>query len=139
MKKLVLLLFALGILTFQFGCTTTRYMSFQQASEPKYSRDHLVLHTPKTTYDLYNYRFTDEMLQGSLKQIADKKKSGVHVFTYMNFEFSSVQDSILQISIPKSNIETVMNRSFSLSKTILLIWICGAPIYAASMVLIYGL
>ena len=138
MNKAVSILLAYCILIIQFGCTTTRYMSFQQVSEPKYSRDHLVLHTPKTTYHLYDYKFTEETLQGTLKPVMNEKKVGVHVYTNLNFEIGLSQDSIVQITIPKSNIETVNFHSISIGKTALLVWICAAPIYSLIIVLVAG-
>lgn len=142
MKKAASILLVYCILVIQIGCTTTKYLSFQQTSEPKFSRDHLVLHTPKTTYYLYDYKFTEETLEGSLKSLADKKKFGVHVYTNLNFELGLGQDSILQVTIPKSNIETVKFHSLSIGKTALLALIVGDGIlalYVGAMVMIYGL
>lgn len=141
MKKIVVLL-SLAILIFQFGCTTTRYVSFQQASEPKYLRDHLVLHTPETTYHLYDYKFTKETLEGNLKPLTDQKKFGLHVFTNLNFELGLGQDSILQITIPRSNIETVKFHSLNIWKTALLALLVGdgvLALYSVTMIMVYGL
>lgn len=141
MKKIVVLL-SLAILIFQFGCTTTRYVSFQQASEPKYLRDHLILHTPKTTYLLYDYKFTEETLEGSLKSLTDQKKFGVHVYTNLDFELGLGKDSILQITIPKSNIETVKFHSLNIWKTALLAFLVSDGILTLSvvtMIMVYGL
>lgn len=142
MKKAVLILFAYCILIIQIGCTTTKYLSFQQTSEPKFSRDHLVLHTPKTTFYLYDYKFAEETLKGSLKSMADKKKFGVHVYTNRNLELGMGKDSILQVTIPKSNIETVKFHSLSIGKTALLALIASDGIlalYGVTMIMVYGL
>jgi hypothetical protein len=117
-------------------------MSFQKASEPKYSRDHLVLHTPKTTYHLYDYRFTEETLEGSLKSLTDEKKVGLHVYTNLDFEIGLDKDSILQITIPKSNIETVKFHSLNIWKTALLAFLVSDGIltlYVVTMIMVYGL
>jgi len=117
-------------------------MSFQQASEAKPSKKHLILHTPKSKYNLYDYKFTEETLEGFLKSLTDKKKFGLHVYTNLNFEIGLGKDSILQITIPKSNIETVRFHSLNIWKTALLAFLVSDGIltlYVVNMIMVYGL
>lgn len=139
MKKYIIAIFVFGVITLTFSCTTTRYTSYKSARGSIVKKGYLILHTPQTTYNLVDYEFNEENLRGTLKGLENQNKLGLHVYTDLNFDREMAKDTTLHVIIPKPNIEDIQTKSFSLGKTILLVWLCFAPIYSASMVLIYGL
>lgn len=131
MKKLTSWLLVYCILLIQVGCVTTRYLSFEQAAEAKHKK-FLVLHTPKQVFNLYNYTFTDEGLNGTLKPVISERLVNLHVYTNLHFDLKDSQISSNQIFIPKSNITNLTVPSLGAGKTLLII---GAGIGLATLVM----
>lgn len=115
----------------QIGCVTTRYLSFEQAAEAKH-KEFLVLHTPKQVYNLYNYTFTKEGLNGTLNPLISQRLVNLQVYTNLNFELKDSRISANHIFIPKSNITNLTVPSLSAGKTLLII---GVGIGLATLIM----
>lgn len=97
---------ALCILLFQTGCTTSKLISMKEASSLK-SKKFLVLHTPIKTYHLYNYRFTNNTLEGSLATFQKNYTARINVYTDVIINMKSSQDLNQFITIKEQNILSI--------------------------------
>jgi len=107
MKKLISLALSFCILIMQSGCTATTHLTMDEASHAKSEKNFLVLHTPNKLYRLYDYKFTENTLEGTLKQYASKTKNDLHVYTSLNFELNSDPESSQFITVKKTDINNM--------------------------------
>lgn len=133
MKKFVSILLAYCILILPTGCTTTKYLSLEEASSVKTDKNYLVLHTPQKLYKLYDYKFTENALEGTLKQYSGKKNNKLQVYTPINFELKSDINSNQFITLERVNIEKITYSTPEADKTV---WIIGAGVLTIIVILI---
>lgn len=132
MKRLVSILLAYCILIIQIGCTTTKYLSFQQVKETKSSKNYLTLHTPQNIFIVENYMFTNESLEGNLMSLSDEKKDGIHVYTEQYIDSDSIPNKSSYIIIPKSNINIITKPYYNKKNTKYLVASVGILIFLIS-------
>jgi len=121
MKKVTSVLLSYCILIFQFGCTTTRFLSMEQAKTVNSPPQTLILHTPTTLFELFDYTFTEHTLEGNLKSFSKSTKPKMDVFISTNFDLNSYSNSGKHIIIKRLDIEYVTYTSHSVGKTFVLI------------------
>lgn len=107
MKKLVSVLLAFCMLVLQFGCAPAIRVSMDRAQRMNSKKYSLVIHTPENKYNLYAYRFTEDVLLGELGRYSKPRKKAFHVYTNVNFDLYSTHNSSQPIALERSNIEKI--------------------------------
>jgi len=106
MKKIISILLAYCILLLPTGCSTSKLLSMKEASLVK-NKKYLVLHTPTKTYNLYNYNFSENSLDGSLAAFSKDKKARIHVYTNQIFDLKPTLEYDQFISLKDVNIQSI--------------------------------
>jgi hypothetical protein len=122
MKKLTSVILVFGILNITFsGCTSSKLISVEEASQQQHNSEYLILHDLKKTYVLNNYEFTETKLKGELTAYSKKGGNKVHVYTPLSFDIQVVKDSSQYFEMDKLNISKIAFIKNKTDATILLI------------------
>ena len=122
MKKLISVICIFGILNLTFtGCTYSKLLSIDEASQQQNKSKYLILHDLKKTYLLNSYEFTDTKLKGELTAYSKKGGGNVHVYTQLNFDIQVVKNSSQYFEMDKSNISKIAFIKNNTEATVLLI------------------
>lgn len=106
MKKIISILLAYCILLLPTGCSTSKLLSMKEASSIK-KKKFLVIQTPVKTYNMYNYNFTEDRLEGSLVGFSKDNKARIHVYTNKIFDLKPTLDYNQFVTINEINIQSI--------------------------------
>jgi len=121
MKKFLSVWLAFCILILQYGCTTQRTVPINEAQEKHKNKTTLLLHTPNSRYQLINYKFTAETLQGNLDEYSGNNLNILHVYTDQSFNYNPYEENLQAIIIPISKISEIKYGKFDGIKTFLIV------------------
>jgi hypothetical protein len=119
MKKLISILLSICILILAPGCQSAKLLSMEEASAMSTDKKYIVLHTPKWTYKLYNYKFTDESIEGDLMKFTGKNTYAINVYTIFLLDFKLDNEESQFVKVPRSVIEKITYAKDSPEKTAL--------------------
>jgi len=119
MKKLISILLTICILILAPGCQSAKLLSMDEASAMSTDKKYIVLHTPKRTYKLYNYKFTDDSIEGDLMKFSGKNTYAINMYTIFILDFKLENKESQYIKLPKSVIEKITYAKDSPGKTAL--------------------
>ena len=106
MKRIISILLAYCILILPTGCSTSKLLSMEEASFVK-NKKYLVLHTPTKTYTLYNYKFSENTLEGNLAAFSNNSKAKINVYTDQIFDLKPTVNNKQFISLNVINIQSI--------------------------------
>jgi len=119
MKKFVSILLCYCILMLPTGCRSSKLLTTDEAATMKETQNYLVLHTPLRNYKIYNYKFTNDSIEGNLRVISPSKSKTINVYIKFNFDVNLKSNSSEFVRISKSDITKITYRKFSAEKTII--------------------
>ena len=106
MKRIISILLASCILMLPTGCSTSKLLSMEEASLVKNNK-YLLLHTPTKTYNLYNYKFSENTLEGNLAAFSKNSKARINVYTDQIFDLKPTPNNKQFISLNVINIQSI--------------------------------
>jgi hypothetical protein len=122
MKKLFSIILAFSMLNLTFsGCTSSKLLSIEEASQQQHKSEYLILHDFKKTYILNNYEFTETKLKGELTAYSKKGGGNVHVYTPFNFDIQVVKNSSQYFEMNRTGISKIAYIQNNTGVTVLLI------------------
>lgn len=119
MKKFISVLLCCCILMLPAGCRSSKQITTNEAETMKGAQNYLVLHTPNRNYKIYNYKFTNDSIEGNLRLITPSKPNTINVYTEMNFDIEFNRNTSKFIKLAKSDITKVTYSRFSIENTVL--------------------
>lgn len=119
MKKFVSILLCYCILMLPTGCRSSKLLTTDEAATMKEAQNYLVLHTPLRNYKIYNYKFTNDSIEGDLRAISPSKSKTINLYTEFNFDINLNRNSSKFVRLSKSDITKITYKEFSTEKTIL--------------------
>jgi len=121
MKKLISVFLVLGILNITFsGCTSSKLLSVEEASQIQPDKKYLILHDLHREYTLNNYEFADNKLKGELTRLSKIHGYNIHVYTSHNFDVKVDKNSSLYVELDRSEISKITYTKIKTGSTILL-------------------
>lgn len=105
----------------QFGCTTSRLISMNDAKVKESKKNSLVLHTPGSRYQLLDFKFTEDGIEGKLDDYSGDNTNIFHVYTDLNFYYNQYQKSNQFIKVPNKNIQKIKYSKSDRLKTVALV------------------
>ena len=122
MKKLISIILVFGILNISFpGCTSSKLLSVEEASQMQQSKKYLILHDQSKTYRLDDYEFTNTKLKGELTMYSKKSGNNIHVYTPLNFQLLVSENKSQYFEMDRSNIDKMIYLKNKTDATVLLI------------------
>lgn len=121
MKKFISILLCYCVLTLPTGCTMYKPLATVDAETVPGAQNYLILHTPTRNYEISNYKFTRDSIEGNLGRNVSSRMNTINIYTQLNFDIKLNMTSTKFIRISKSDISKISYRKFSLGNTILLI------------------
>jgi hypothetical protein len=122
MKKLISVILVFSILNITFsGCTSSKLISVEEASQMQNSNKYLILHDQLRTFRLNNYELTDNKLKGELTKLTKKSGNNVHVYTPLNFDVKVDEKSNISIELNKTEISKITYVKNKTGATVLLV------------------
>lgn len=108
MKRLISIILVFGILNITFsGCTSSKLLSVEEASQMQNNKKSLILHIQNKTYKLNDYEFTDTKLKGELNLYQNKAGNYIHAYTQINFNSNITQNGSQYFEMDKSDINKI--------------------------------
>lgn len=118
MKRIPGILFILVVMS---GCVTTKILSFEEAAftpeQKSGKRDFLIVYNQNNQYELHNYRFRNDTLEGQIFVPKVDRSNGIMVFTSPEFALTgNISESVTKI--PLSSVYKIQEVKPDLFRTV---------------------
>ena len=120
MKKVISISLAICMLNLSIGCSSTKTLSINEVKLYSSSAtDYLILHTAKKIYQLHDYKFGNQFLEGNLKKFKLKNGYFVHVYTKLDININLENNTTEPLQLELKNIHKIEQRKTNIAMDIL--------------------
>lgn len=107
MKKISAIILAFCVLNLSLSCTTSKIITYDEMEEEDAGMEYLILHTPKGEYSLYNFKYTQEGIEGELSKFKLKNGFFIHVYSYEDIDLKVKRDTNYPYLVNKDDIKKI--------------------------------